>query len=135
MDKFSKAKRSSIMSRIRSSNTDFEKKIFREVSRTGIKFKKNYKKIVGKPDIALPTFRKAVFLHSDFWHGWQLSRWDQILPNEFWKNKLIKNKIRDRFVARKLRQIGWEVLIIWEHQIKRDFDESVDRIVNFLKEH
>ncbi|UMX47605.1 MAG: very short patch repair endonuclease [Candidatus Nealsonbacteria bacterium DGGOD1a] len=134
MDKFSKEKRSSIMSRIHSSNTDFEQKIFREVSRKGIKFKKNYKKVIGKPDIALLKFQKAVFLHSDFWHGWQLSRWESVLPNEFWKNKLRKNKLRDRFVAGKLRKIGWQVLTIWEHQIKSDFNGSVNRIISFLKD-
>ncbi|MBI2669539.1 MAG: very short patch repair endonuclease [Candidatus Yanofskybacteria bacterium] len=121
------------MSRIRGSNTEFEKSIFREIKRSGISFKRNYRGVIGNPDIALPKIKKAVFLHSDFWHGWQLSRWEKVLPNDFWKNKLQKNRTRDRMVIRKLRRARWKVLTVWEHQLARNPQGSMRTILKFLK--
>lgn len=132
MDKFSKKKRSEIMSRVRSTNTKFEKVIFKEIRKSGIRFRSHYVGIIGKPDIALPKAKKAVFLHSDFWHGWRLSSWENILPSDFWKSKLQKNRIRDQFVVRKLRKEGWLVLVVWEHQINQSSEDIIKRIVNFL---
>lgn len=132
MDRLTKEQRSLTMSKIHSSMTGFEKGVFRALKKCKVKFSTHYKKVIGTPDIVVSNFRRAVFLHSDFWHGWQLSRWEKILPNEFWKNKLNKNKKRDKFVARKLRKMGWKVLTIWEHQIDRDFDGTIKRIINFL---
>ncbi len=121
------------MSKVRGAKTAFEIKIFKEIRRRGFRFKTNYIGIIGKPDIALPKIQKAVFLHSDFWHGWQLSRWKGILPSKFWKEKLEKNRKRDKKVLIKLRRLGWKVLVVWEHQIKKDSKRSFDKIIRFLK--
>lgn len=121
------------MSRIRSSGTEFEKRIFRELRKRKIYFQSNYSKTVGKPDIALPAKKKAVFLHSDFWHGWQLPRWENILPSQFWKEKLCQNRIRDRKNNAVLRRSGWIVLVVWEHQLRNDFDGMLMKIIRFLK--
>ena len=75
MDRLTKEQRSWNMSRIRASGTEFEKLIFKELRKHGANFQKNYSKVIGKPDIAKPKYKKAIFLHSDFWHGWQLPRW------------------------------------------------------------
>lgn len=133
MDKFNKTKRSEIMSNIRSSNTEFERVIFRKLRKNGINFMKNYRGVIGKPDIALPRSKRAVFLHSDFWHGWQLPRWEKILPSSFWKNKLRTNRARDEFVRRKLKKAGWKVLTVREYKINHDLEEAVNKIINFLK--
>ena len=121
------------MSRIRSAGTGFEKKVFREIRRFGIRFRTNYAGTIGKPDIALPKARKAVLLHSDFWHGWQLPRWEAKLPTDFWKQKIRKNRLRDRKVVATLRRHGWKVLAVWEHQIARDAKSTIRKIVSFLK--
>ena len=121
------------MSRIRSAGTGFEKKVFREIRRFGIRFRTNYTGAIGKPDIALPKARRAVLLHSDFWHGWQLPRWENKLPNDFWKQKLRKNRARDKKVVATLRRQGWKVLVVWEHQINRDPKYAIRKIVSFLK--
>ena len=121
------------MSRIRSANTKFEKVIFAEIKRGGIKFKTNYSGAIGKPDIALPRKRRAVFLHSDFWHGWQLPRWEKILPSDFWREKLRKNRRRDRLVISTLRREGWNVLVLWEHTYKQNPKKAVEKVTNFLK--
>ncbi len=62
------------MSSIRSKNTNIEKQIFSLLSKRGIKYKKYYK-IIGKPDVTFPELKVAVFLDSDFWHGWNFPRW------------------------------------------------------------
>ncbi|MBI2623112.1 MAG: very short patch repair endonuclease [Candidatus Liptonbacteria bacterium] len=121
------------MSKIRSSKTGFEKKIFRELRKSGVRFKTHYGGVIGKPDIAQPKSRKAVFLHSDFWHGWRLPSWEHILPSEFWKTKLKKNRARDRKVVLALRRNGWRVMILWEHSYAKDPTDSVTRIARFLK--
>lgn len=132
-DIFSKQKRSEIMSSIRSKNTIFEKKLFYLLRKRGLKFKTHYRGVIGNPDIALPKSRKAVFLHSDFWHGWRLPTWEHILPSEFWKVKLKKNRARDKKVLRTLRRKGWKVMILWGHSFRKNPEGSVARIARFLK--
>lgn len=132
-DIFSKRKRSEIMSSIRSKNTIFEKRLFHLLRKRSLKFKTHYRGIIGNPDIALPKSRKAVFLHSDFWHGWRLPAWEHILPSDFWKNKLKKNRVRDKKVLLALRRKGWKVMILWGHSFRKDPEGSVARIARFLK--
>ena len=133
MDRLTKEQRSRTMSKIRSAGTGFEKKIFRELRKRDVYFKTHYSRIIGKPDIALPKFHKAVFLHSDFWHGWQFSRWKKILPSDFWKIKITKNRKRDAKVTRTLRRMNWSVIVIWEHQINNNFNLMVNKLIKFLK--
>jgi len=87
-DKFSKEKRSEIMSRIRSKNTKAEITVFRELRKRGIYFQKHYKKIAGNPDIALPRKKKAVFIDGDFWHGYNFSKLKERLPKKYWLEKI-----------------------------------------------
>lgn len=133
MDNLTKDQRTHTMRRIRSTDTKFERVIFCALRKRGVYFRRNYSRVVGKPDIAVPSLQRAVFLHSDFWHGWQLSRWEADLPNDYWKEKLRRNRLRDRVVLRRLRRLGWDVLVVWEHQIAADFDGSLDRIGKFLR--
>lgn len=132
-DIFSKRKRSEIMSAIKSKNTALEKRLFTLLRKRGIKFKTHYGGVIGNPDIAQPKSRKAVFLHSDFWHGWRLPSWEHILPSDFWKVKLKKNRARDTKVLRALRRKGWKVMILWGHSFRKDPEGSVARIARFLK--
>lgn len=132
-DIFSRRKRSEIMSSIKSKNTVLEKRLFYLLRKRGLKFRTHYGGVIGKPDIAVPKSRKAVFLHSDFWHGWRLPAWEHILPSEFWKIKLKKNRARDKKVLLALRRKGWKVMILWGHSFRKDPESSVARIVRFLK--
>lgn len=128
-----KDQRSRIMSKIRGSNTKFEKEVIRALRRRGVWFQTHYKNIIGKPDIALPSQKKAVFLDSDFWHGWQYTRWSNKLTTDFWRNKIENNKKRDKKVTTTLRKKGWKVFRVWEHEFKKDFDKAIDQIEHFLK--
>lgn len=131
-DVFTKAKRSEIMSRIRSKNTAIENRIFSYLRKNGIYFQKHYKKAPGNPDIALPRKKKAVFVDGDFWHGWRFNERKNKLPKVYWREKIEKNIARDKKNMRKLKNEGWSILRIWEHQLKKDKIHYLEKIRDFL---
>lgn len=133
MDKFSKAKRSEIMSKIRSRNTKAEIFIFRELRKRGIYFQKHYKRAIGNPDIALPRKKVAIFIDGDFWHGHQFSKLKKRLPKKYWLAKIERNIRRDKTNRAKLKKLGWKVLRVWEHEIKKDSEKVIGKTVRFLK--
>ena len=131
-DVFSKEKRSQIMSRIRSKNTDAEKSVFRFLRASGIYFVRHYAKVPGRPDVAVPTKQKAVFIDGDFWHGWRFASKKAKLPRRYWLNKISSNIKRDKINRWKLKNSGWKVLRVWEHELKRDKEKTFQKIAKFL---
>ena len=131
-DIFSKKKRSQIMSAVKGKNTLLEKNIFSFLRKKKIKFRMHYLGVIGKLDIVLPGKKKAIFIDSDFWHGWQYPKWKSKLTSDFWVEKIDANRRRDIKVNRSLKAKGWKVLRIWEHQIEKDFNGSMEKIVKFL---
>ena len=132
MDVFSKKKRSEIMSKIRSKNTKIEILIFRELRKRKIYFQKHYKRAIGNPDIALPRKKKAIFIDGDFWHGYQFSKFKKRLPRKYWLAKIEKNIKRDKINRAKLRKDGWDVLRIWEHEVQKNLNEVIYKIIKFI---
>ncbi|OJI06596.1 hypothetical protein BK004_02820 [bacterium CG10_46_32] len=107
------------MSKIRSRDTKFEKEFIALLKKeTHKKFLTNESSIKGKPDIVFVKSRVCVFLDSAFWHGWQYPRWKHLLKNDFWREKIEKNRKRDKKTTAYLRRNGWIVMRFWEHQIK-----------------
>ena len=128
-DVISKAKRSSVMSRIRSKNTKFEQQFISLLKkRVKRKFQIHYTEVRGKPDIVFVQRKVCVFLDSDFWHGWQYPRWKHLLKNEFWRNKINQNRRRDRNTTAFLRRKGWVVIRLWEHNLKIDAENQIRKI-------
>lgn len=132
-DKFSKEKRSLIMSKIGSKNTKVEISVFRELRKRGIYFQKHYKNAVGNPDIALPRKKKAIFIDGDFWHGYNFVELKKRLPKKYWLKKIENNINRDNNNNLRLSENGWEILRIWEHSINKNVDKEIEKIINFLK--
>lgn len=133
MDVFTKKKRSEIMSNIRSKNTGIEKAVFKELRKRKIYFQKHYKKILGNPDIALPKKKIAIFIDGDFWHGYQFEKNKKRLPKKYWAKKIEDNIKRDKSNRSKLKRKGWKVLRIWEHEIKKNPEKSLEKIIKILK--
>jgi DNA mismatch endonuclease (patch repair protein) len=133
MDVFTKRKRSEIMSNIRSKNTTAEKVVFKALRKDGIYFQKHYKKAPGNPDIALPKKKIAIFIDGDFWHGYKYKVLKQRLPKKYWLKKIEDNIKRDKRNRAKLKREGWKVLRIWEHDIEKNPEKSLEKIVKFLK--
>jgi DNA mismatch endonuclease (patch repair protein) len=125
--------RSYCMSRIKGKDTSLELRVRSELHRRGLRFRKNWKGLPGKPDVVFTRARLAVFLDGDFWHGRLFSSWKGKLK-PFWLNKITRNRKRDEANRRKIRRMGWKVLRIWEHDVNRDLVGTVGRIVSAFRE-
>lgn len=132
MDVFSKNKRSEIMSKIRSKNTKAELIVFHELRKRKIYFQKHYKKAIGSPDIAFPRKKIAIFIDGDFWHGRNFSKNKKKLPKKYWREKISSNILRDIRNKIKLKKQGWRVLRIWERELLKNKEKTIEKIVNFL---
>lgn len=130
-DVFTKAKRSEVMSRIRSSgNKETELaliKLFRTNKITG--WRRHYL-LFGKPDFVFPNQRLAVFVDGCFWHGCPKHSNMPRNNRAFWLKKLSSNRARDLRVNRVLRQNGWKVIRIWEHDLVKHPQRCLQRIIN-----
>lgn len=132
-EKLSQELRSSLMSKIPSKETKLEQDfivLFRNIYSGA--FETNVKTIKGTPDLVFQDKKLCVFLDSDFWHGWQFSRWKHLMKNDFWVSKIENNRNRDKKITRVLRKSGWEVIRIWEHEIKTNPDEAISKVVSSL---
>lgn len=117
------------MSHIHSKDTAIEIKLRKELWRTGIRYRKNYAKLIGKPDIAITRYRLAVFCDSSFWHGRNFDRKKTVETNrEYWDKKIRRNMERDEEVNQSLQAEGWTVLRFWDEDINKNLDECVRAI-------
>jgi len=133
-DKLTKNDRSSLMSKIRSKNTKFEQEFISALKEgTKSQFKTNVSTIKGKPDIVFQREKIVVFLDIDFWHGWQYPRWKHLLKNDFWRDKIENNRSRDKKTTIFLRKNSWKVIRFWEHDIKKNIGETIDKIIDYLE--
>lgn len=132
-DPLTLAERSARMAKIRGKKTAFESRFIEALStRCKIRFESHCSDIYGKPDLVFRKQRVCVFLDSDFWHGWQFPRWTHKMKNEFWRKKIMHNRMRDRRVNRALRSSGWHVIRIWEHNIKRDIAHEIRHVLSVI---
>ncbi len=112
--------RSELMSRIRSSgNKATELRLIEIMKAEGIKGWRRKQKVFGKPDFVFWAQRVAVFVDGCFWHGCPSCFRSPQKNTEFWLAKFERNRTRDRLVKKYLRQHGWTVIRIWEHQLKK----------------
>lgn len=119
------------MQAIRSKDTSIELRLRKALWERGIRYRKNYKKLIGKPDIAITKYRIAVFCDSDYWHGYDWENRNQRIKSnrEYWIPKIERNMARDQEVNEALERDGWTVLRFWEWQIKKQLDICVDEIL------
>lgn len=132
MDVFSKKKRSDIMSKIRSKNSRAELAAFNGLKKRGIKFLRHYNDVPGKPDAAVPSKKKALFIDGDFWHGRNFLKLKKRLPKVYWVQKIQSNISRDRKQNRLLKKSGWQVLRIWEKDLIASPSETIEKIARFF---
>lgn len=120
MDKISKSKRSWNMSRIKGKNTSPELKVRSLLHGLGYRFRLHRKDLPGCPDIVLPKLQKVIFVHGCFWHRHQGCKYATTPSTnvDFWLRKFDVNVERDREVQKRLKQLGWTVLVIWECDLK-----------------
>jgi DNA mismatch endonuclease (patch repair protein) len=130
------SKRSNLMASIRGKNTTPELIAFAGLNARRVRYQKHYENAPGKPDIAKPRKKLAVFIDGDFWHGREL---DRVIAKygetSSWVIKLQKNMQRDVDQERLLRSKGWDVLRVWESDLKRlrTRESTLDSIEVFLR--
>ena len=129
MDRLTKEQRHKNMSNIKNKDTGIEVKLRKALWEKGYRYRKNYKKLPGKPDIVLPKYKLVVFCDSEFFHGkdWedlqeQLKRGNNA---EFWIKKISQNRIHDEEINKQLKFMGWNVIRFWGKDIKKDVEQCV----------
>lgn len=127
-DIMSPEKRSKVMARIMAKDTSPERIIFAGIRRRKVYFATHARDLPGRPDVVFRRAKLVVFIDGDFWHGWRFPLWEHKLSQK-WRQKIAATRERDQRNFRKLRRLGWKVLRIWEHEIERSPEESVDRIL------
>jgi DNA mismatch endonuclease (patch repair protein) len=130
-DHMTTEQRSRAMRAVKLKAGPLEVSIGRELQKKGLQFQRNCKNLRGSPDIVFREEKVAVFIDGDFWHGWRLPAWERKL-SAFWRSKLRANRKRDQRNFRRLRAEGWEVIRLWEHEIRSDSSGCVDRILRAL---
>lgn len=135
MDTLSREERSRRMSRVWGENTKPEMVVRRILHGEGYRYRLHRKDLPGRPDIVFVSRRKVIFVHGCFWHrheGCSLAR----LPKtrlDFWVPKLEANRLRDIKCQEALRLEGWQVLVVWECELKkRDLPSLSERLAAFL---
>lgn len=123
-----------IMKGVHSKNTRPEIKLRKTLWHLGIRYRTNYKKLAGTPDIVITRCRIAIFVDGDFWHGHYMDKIDsQIKHNRnYWLPKLKQNRQRDAEVNDILSEQGWLVLRFWESDIKTDLKTCINTILEYI---
>ena len=132
-DNLTPEQRSYCMSRVKGKDTGIEIKVRSELHRRGFRFRKHVKELPGKPDVVFTKAKVAVFIDGDFWHGYRFPTWEHKV-SDFWKTKISKNRERDIKNHRKLREAGWTVIRLWQHDLERHFDASIEKIAAAVKD-
>ena len=122
MDTLSKEKRSWNMSRIGSRNTKPELIVRSMLHKMGLRFRIHRKDLPGKPDIVLPKYRTAIFVHGCFWHRHKNCKYAYCPKTNvaFWQDKFKANTARDHIICNDLRKMKWHVVVIWECQVMKE---------------
>lgn len=128
-DNLTKEQRHINMSHIKSRNTSIEVKLRKALWNKGYRYRKNYSKVPGKPDIAITKYKIAIFCDSEFFHG---KDWEVLKPRlqkgdnaEYWIPKIQRNRERDDEVNKELLFLGWTVIRFWGKDIMKNVDECV----------
>ena len=127
-DKFSKAKRSAIMSRIRSKNTSLEVEFRKLLWKNGLGRYRIHYNLPGKPDIVYVSKKVVIFLDGDFWHGYNWKKLGKVPPRKYWQKKIQKNIDRAKKYNKMLKKDGWKVIRIWEHEVKKNVEKCINKI-------
>ncbi|MDR6884310.1 very short patch repair endonuclease [Bacillus sp. 3255] len=133
-DKISKEARSKNMSAIRSTHTKLEDTVTNALWNMGFRFRKNVRKLKGKPDIAIKKYKIVIFIDSCFWHFCKQHGHIPKSNTPFWIEKLERNKRRDEDILKYYQDLGWQVLRIWEHDLNDNLEDTVLRIAKFIED-
>lgn len=124
--------RSQLMSKIRGKNTIAECMLSKALWEKGVRYRRNYRKLPGTPDIAITKYKIAVSVDSEFWHGynWEEKKSRINSNKDYWIKKIERNTARDQKNTDDLVALGWEVIRFWEHDVKKNLGGCIGQIHN-----
>ena len=136
MDHLTPEKRSWNMSRIKSKDTTPERIVRSFLHRNGFRFRLQVKDLPGKPDIVLPKYKTVIEVRGCYWHRHEGCK-DATTPStnaEFWQKKFAENIARDQRTRQELKELGWNVIVVWECELKKSVLQStLNRLVVTLR--
>jgi DNA mismatch endonuclease, patch repair protein len=124
------------MSRIKSKKTKAEILLSKRLWAEGIRYRLNYKKLPGSPDIAITKNKIAIFVDGEFWHGkdWETKKARIRSNSEYWIEKIEENILRDKRNNHKLIELGWMPIHFWEKDILKNLDDCIKLIIEIRKD-
>lgn len=134
-DVHDKQTRSYNMSKIKGKDTKPEIIVRKFLYKNGFRYRVNYSKLPGKPDIVLTKYRTVIFINGCFWHGHEGCRYF-VVPktrSDWWLNKIYKTRTRDLEKSNKLKELGWKVIVVWECELKNSKKERLEKLINEIK--
>lgn len=137
MDRITPAHRSWNMSRIRGKDTKIEVLVRSWLFAQGFRFRKNDKRFPGHPDVVLPKYRTVIFINGCFWHRHEGCKYATTPKSntEFWLAKFERNVENERKHRERLEADGWQVITIWECELKKDrFEETMESVCRSIKD-
>ena len=134
-DRLTLEQRHKNMQNIKAKDTSIEIILRKALWNKGIRYRKNFKGLIGKPDIVLSKYKIAIFCDSEFFHGydWDNRKHDFKSNQEFWIPKIERNMERDKEVTATLEEQGWKVVRFWGKEIKKNTNNCVDIILKIIE--
>jgi DNA mismatch endonuclease (patch repair protein) len=132
VDRLTPQQRSALMAKVRSYDTGPERQLRSALHALGLRFRKHVAHLRGSPDVVFVAAKVAVFVDGDFWHGYRYPAWRLKLA-PYWQQKIERNRARDRRTFACLRQQGWAVVRVWEHQLRPGATDPARRIARLVK--
>ena len=131
MDRISADQRSLIMSHIRGKDTSIEIQVRSYLFNAGFRFRKNVRKLPGTPDIVLKKYKTVIFINGCFWHHHKGCKHATIPKTnvDYWENKFQKNIANDNKNKRELRKLGYKVIVVWECELKKNFEKRMGKLI------
>lgn len=136
MDNLTPEQRKKNMRAVKSKDTKIELILRKELWARGYRYRKNYKKLPGKPDIVFTKYKIAVFCDSEFWHGKNYEESTSRIGtnSDYWRQKIKRNMERDKEVNKQLTETGWTVLRFWEKEIRKETELCLQSIIKSIEE-
>lgn len=122
------------MSKVKLKNGTAETRLAKQLWHSDFRYRKNYKKLPGSPDIAILRYNIAVFVDGEFWHGkdWTVRKECLQRNREYWIEKIEENIARDKRVDNELQTMGWTPIHFWAKDVEKDTDKCIGEILELI---